>query len=394
MTEKKRRLLHIGITIAILVVGVLGFIIFTKSKPELARQKPPVPVPVVRTMTVEQGNHNMIVVGQGTVTPLRQISLVPQVTGKVIEMSESLVNGGVFKKDDVLIRINPADYEAAVTLAEAKVKDSESKLRLASEESAAAREEWRLLYGKDTNKKIPPLVAKWPQLAAARASLDAARASLEQAALNLERTQIKAPFNGRVASEKVDIGQYVSPGQSLATLYSTDAAEVVLPLADEDLLWFNVPGFTPGDGEGSPAVVQATVAGRPLTWQGRVVRSTGMVDEKTRTIDVVVRVEKPYEQKPPLAAGLFVRVEIEGRSLDSAVVLPRTSLHYGDVVWVVSDGQLVFRKVKVARTESDLVVIESGLDEGEQVVTTPLRTVTDGMKVRTVDSVAAEEDAS
>jgi multidrug efflux pump subunit AcrA (membrane-fusion protein) len=193
MTEKKRRLLHIGITIAILVVGILGFIIFTKSKPELARQKPPVPVPVVRTMTVEQGNHNMIVVGQGTVTPLRQISLVPQVTGKVIEMSESLVNGGVFKKDDVLIRINPADYEAAVTLAEAKVKDSESKLRLASEESAAAREEWRLLYGKDTNKKIPPLVAKWPQLAAARASLDAARASLEQAALNLERTPNQGP---------------------------------------------------------------------------------------------------------------------------------------------------------------------------------------------------------
>ena len=393
MTEKKRRLLHIGITIAILAVGVIGFIIFTKSKPELARQKPPVPVPVVRTVAVEQGNHNVIVIGQGSVTPLRQISLVPQVTGKVIEVSESLVNGGVFNQGDVLIRIDPADYEAAVTLAKAKVKDSESKLRLAAEESAAAREEWRLLYGDDKSKKIPSLVAKRPQLAAARATLDASRASLEQARLNLERTQIKAPFNGRVASESVDVGQYVSPGQGLATLYSTDAAEVVLPLADEDLLWFNVPGFTPGGGGGSPAVVHATVAGRPLTWQGRVVRSTGIVDEKTRTINVVVRVEKPYEQKPPLAVGLFVRVEIEGKALIGATVLPRTSLHDGDVVWVVSDGQMNFRKVKVARAEGDRVVVESGLEEGEQVVTTPLRTATDGMKVRTADSVA-EEDAS
>jgi RND family efflux transporter MFP subunit len=348
---------------------------------------------VVRAIAVEQGNHNVIVIGQGTVTPLRQISLVPQVTGKVIEVSESLVNGGVFSKGDVLICIDPADYEAAVTLAKAKVKDSESALRLAAEESAAAREEWRLLYGDDKAKKIPSLVAKRPQLAAARAALDASRASLEQAELNLERTQIKAPFNGRVASESVDIGQYVSPGQSLATLYSTDAAEVVLPLADEDLFWFNVPGFTPGDGDGSQAIVQATVAGRPLTWQGRVVRSAGMVDEKTRTIDVVVRVEKPYEKKPPLAAGLFVRVEIQGKALNGATVLPRTSLHDGNVVWVVADGKLIFRKVKVARIEGDRVVIESGLEEGEQVVTTPLRTVTDGMKVRTPDS-ALEEDAS
>jgi len=387
MTRKKRRLLQFVITIALIALGALGMIKLTASKTQLKKLKPAVPAPVVRTIRVETGPQQVRITGEGTVRPLQQISLVPQVGGKAVFVSSSLVNGGEFKKGDTLLRIDPEDYRLAVTLAEAKIKDSESKLSLLEEESAAAREEWYLHRqgGSRTDKKPPPLVTKEPQLAAARARVEADGADLRKVLLNLERTELNAPFDGRVSQENVDIGQYVSPGQALAVLYSTDAAEIVVPLEDEDLFWFNVPGFTSGNGSGSIVAVRARVAGQDMSWQGEVVRAEGKLDERTRMINVVVRVEKPYAKKPPLAAGLFVNVEIEGRTLSDAAIIPRSALHEGNMVRVVTkDGRLSFRKVDVGRIQGELVLVRSGLQDGERVVITLLKAVTDGMVVRDV----------
>jgi RND family efflux transporter MFP subunit len=326
----------------------------------------------------------VIIRGEGTVRPLREIQLVPQVNGKVVFVSRALVNGGEFQKGDVLLRIDPVDYQLAVTLAQAWVKDSESKLKVAEEEAAVSREEWQLLYKADPkNNQIPALVAKEPQLAASRAKLAADRADLQKAKLHLERTEIKAPFDGRVDEENVDIGQYVATGQALATLFSINQAEIVVPFEDEDLYWFHVPGFTPGDESGSVVSVSTRVAGRESFWPGRVVRAEGKLDERTRMINVVIRVNKPYETKPPLAAGLFVTVEIKGRTLENAVMLPRAALRENNVVWVVDkNGQLTFRKVSVARLTTDAVLLDGGLKGGEMVVISSLKAVTDGMKVR------------
>jgi len=317
---------------------------------------------------------------------LREINLVPQVGGKVIYVSPALVNGGEFSQGDTLLRIEPVDYQLAVTLAKAKVKDAESKLKLAEEEAAAAREEWRLHHagGSKADKEPPPLVAKEPQLAAARAKLEADQADLGKALLNLARTELKAPFDGRVGEEDVDIGQYVSPGQAIiATLYSIEAAEIVLPLEDEEAFWFHIPGFTPGDHPGSRAVVRVRIAGREQAWTGKVVRTEGKLDERTRMINVVVRVDNPYAKKPPLAVGLFVSVEIKGRSLPKAAVIPRSALHQDNVVWIVDDGgRLRFRKVDVARIQGDRAIVRAGLENGAKVIITPLKAVTDGMAVR------------
>jgi RND family efflux transporter MFP subunit len=316
---------------------------------------------------------------------LREIQLVPQVNGKVVSMSPVLVDGGEFKKGDVLLRIDPLDYQLAVTLAKARVKDSESRLRVAEEEAAAAKEEWRLLY-QDKREKVedpPALVAKEPQLAAAKAKLAADLADLQKAKLNLERTELKAPFNGRISSESVDIGQYVSSAKPLATLFSTEAAEIVVPFEDEFLFWFHVPGFTPGNGNGSAVTVRARIAGRELTWKGKVMRAEGELDQRTRMVPVVVRVDKPYASKPPLVAGLFVTVEIQGRTLENAAVIPRVALRDNDTVWVVDDsGLLKFRRVDVARLEADHAILRSGLEDQEMVVVSGLKVVTDGMKVR------------
>ncbi len=395
MSKTKRRLLHLTITIVLVALGAMGFGALRASKPQLKKQKPPKPTPVVRTTKIKTGPQSVHILGEGTVKPLRQISLVPQVGGKVVYISSALVDGGQFRKDDTLLRIEPVDYQLAVTLAKAKVTNSESTLRVAEEESAAAQEEWRLLHSSDpkANTKPPPLVAKEPQLAAARAKLEADRADLRKAFLNLERTKLKAPFHGRVSQENVDVGQYVSHGQSLGTLYSTEAAEIVVPLEDESLLWFHVPDFTPGDGPGSQAVVRAKFAGQAQSWTGEVVRAAGELDARTRMVNVIVRVKKPYAKKPPLAVGLFVTVDIKGRTLPHATMIPRAALRERDQVWVVDEERrLRFRRVDVARIQGEKVLVTSGLKDGEMVVISPLKVVTDGMAVRTI--LSGEGDRS
>ena len=385
MTQTKKRIIHFSATLILMGLGVIGFLALTASKPQLKRTKPPVPMPTVTVTIIKTGSQPVTVRGEGTVTPVREIELVPQVGGKVVYVSPSMVDGGAFKKGDILLRIDPLDYQLAVTLARAKIKDSESRLKVAEEEAAAAKEEWRLLYqsSKDVNGEPPSLVAKEPQLAAARAQLAADRADLQKALLALERTELKAPFDGRVSGENVDFGQHVSTAKPLATLFSTEAAEIVIPLEDESLYWFDVPGFTPGDAPGSPVRVNARVAGRELSWSGKVVRAGGKLDERTRMVNVVVHVEKPYATKPPLAAGLFVTVEIQGRTLENAAVIPRSALRENSMVWVVDEqGQLIFRRVDVARLGTGQAILRKGLKDGDRLVTSGLKAVTDGMKVR------------
>jgi RND family efflux transporter MFP subunit len=385
MSKVKRRIIHFAVMLVVIGLGVAGFLALTASKPQLKRTKPPVPVPMVRVTNIQTGPKTITIQGEGTVRPLREIELIPEVSGKIVSVSPIMVDGGEFLKGDTLLRIDPLDYELAVTLARAKVKDAESRLKVAEEEAASALEEWKLLYqnNREVEKEPPALVAKEPQLAAAKARLAADQADLKKAQLNLKRTVLKAPFDGRVSEESVDIGQYVAAGRSLASIFSTRAAQIVVPFDDESLYWFDVPGFTPGNGAGSPVKVIARIAGRDLNWPGKIMRAEGKLDERTRMVNVVVRVEKPYATKPPLVAGLFATVEIMGHTLENVAVIPRSALREDNIVWVVDNGgQLKFRSVEVARLGTDQAILRSGLEDGDMVVTSGLKAVTDGMKVR------------
>ncbi len=387
MSKNKKRVIQVIFTVLLIALGAFGMIKLTESKPQMKKQKMATPLPMVRTMVVQTASKAMAIVGEGTVRALREIDLAPQVNGKVVFLSPSMINGGEFKKGETLLRIEPEDYRLAAVLQESKVKNAQSLLRLAEEEAEAAKEEWGQLYQDDgkAGKEPSPLVLKQPQLAAARAKLSADQADLKNALLSLQRTKLKAPFNGRVDVEDVGLGQYVRVGEELATLFSTDVVEIVVPLEDESLFWFHVPGFTPGDGPGAKATVRARLAGRDRIWEGSVVRAEGKMDQRTRMVRVVVRVENPYVAKPPLAVGLFVTVEIKGRHMTDMAVIPRSALHQGDTVWVLDpDDRLHFQKVRVARIYGEEVQIESGLKNGDRVVISPLKTVTDGMVVRSV----------
>ncbi len=383
MGKTFRIAIHAGLALIFIGTGLIGYKILKESREALGRQQPEIPLPLVRTVPIQVGTIDMTLTGEGTVQALKQSQIVPQVSGLVTHVSDGLVNGGAFKNGELLLSIEPRDYEIAVTLAEAKVSDAESSYEMALQESQASRREWLRI---NPDKTPPPLVAKEPQLSAAKANLKAQQANLAKARLDLARTRINTPFDGRVRDEQVDIGQYVSPGQTLATIYATDAVEIVVPMESEDLNWFAVPGFTTDKNEGALATVRAQVAGQELIRPGRVVRVEGSINEKTRMVNVVIRVVGPYATRPPLAPGQFAEVSIEGRTLSGGAVIPRAALREGNRVWAVDPdkGRLYFRSVVIARKDERGVVVRSGLQTSDQVVVSPLKAVTDGMKVRFV----------
>jgi len=385
MSRTSKILIQGIIAIIVIAIGVTGFMKLKAGKKELEKKPPKIPLPIVRTITVTNTPMQIIVTGQGTVSPVNEIQMVPQVSGKVVEISPALVNGGMFKKGEVLLFLESVDYEIAVTAAKARVKEAESTFAQVTQDAAAAIAEWKSI---NSDEDPPPLVAKKPQTASALAKLEAERANLKEAALNLARTRIIAPFNGRVASENVDAGQYVTPGQSLAVLYGTNTAQIVVPLEDQDLFWFDVPGFTTDNYPGSVAEVKAIVAGRESAWTGCVVRSEGRINALSRMHNVVVQVEKPYASVPPLTIGQFVEIRICGQTIDQATIIPRVAMHANHTVWVVdsTDSRLYFRQVDVARSSHAGIVVREGLADGERVVVSALKAVSDGMKVRFVDN--------
>jgi RND family efflux transporter MFP subunit len=379
--------------LVVLAIGGLaaGAMIWSRKAPET--RVPERPVPVVRVLTVEPTSTEFVVTSQGTVSPRTESTLVPEVAGRVIEVHPSFVDGGFFEKGELLLEIDPYDYENALVQARSAVAQAE--LRLAQEEAEAevARGEWEDLGGGEASA----LTLRVPQVAEARAALESARATVIKAERDLERTRIRAPYAGRVREKNVDRGQYVTPGTPLARIYAVDYAEIRLPLRDEDLAFVDLPLVYRGveSSETGPEVtLRAEFAGKTHAWQGRLVRTEGEIDPRTRMVHAVARVADPYGRgdhgdRPPLIAGMFVEAEIRGRTVEGVAIVPRTALHDDDQVLVVTDGDVLeFRQVEVLRTSEDQAVIGSGLERGERVCLSKLTTVTEGMRVRVFDDRA------
>lgn len=371
--------------VLVLGVGAAWWLIHTTPKPK--RRPRPAKPPVVKVVQAKQTNYRYWLTAQGTVRPRTETALVPQVSGQVVRVSPALAAGGFFEKGELLLEIDPTDYRLFVTKAEATVATAASQLSRIEAEANVAQKEWKSL-GNGANPS--DLVLKKPQLADARAALASAQATLEQARLDLSRTQIRAPFAGRVRSENVDVGQYVNKGAQLASIYAVDYAEVRLPLSDEELAFVDLPlSYRGGLEKGShPLVIlNADFAGKTFTWQGRVVRTEGEIDPKTRMVVLVAQVKNPYgdadgPDAPPLASGMFVRARIQGRLAKDVFVMPRSVLMPPDkVVLVGPENRLKTRKVEILRVEENDIVIGSGLHNGDLVCTTMPKVVVEDMLV-------------
>ncbi|MAT93853.1 MAG: hypothetical protein CME59_14775 [Halioglobus sp.] len=323
---------------------------------------------------------------QGTVSPLRESSLLSEVTGRVIEVSPNFNVGGFVSADEILLRIDPRDYETNLLRAQAAVESAESNLVQEKGRAEVALREWQKLpAGSQRSDEARDLYLRKPQLEQAEAQLLAAQADLDTARDNLERTVIRAPYDALIRAKHSDLGQFVAPGSPIADVFSVAVAEVRLPIPQGRLDYLELPGL--GDaGQGAPIDLYTDVAGEVKHWTAHLQRTEGVFDERSRVLYAVARIEDPYAlQHPgrePLRIGSFVNANIQGREIEDVVTLPRHVLRAGNQVWVVDEGmQLRNRQVSMLRTGGDLLYVVSGLDNGDLVSLTTLDSSFDGSRV-------------
>ena len=387
-----RYFLPLGVIILAVIV-VIGMATMAGGKrPE--RQETGQAAVLVDVIPAEARSLNFIVQSQGSVIPRTQTNVVAQVSGIIMSISDNFVAGGFLRSGEVLLEIDPSDYRTAMKRAEAALASREAKLAEEKSRSEQALKDWRNL-GRKGNP--PDLVMRKPQLADALANVHAAEADLEKARRDLQRTKVTVPYDGLLREKTVDIGQYVTPGTRLGVSFAVDTAQVRLPLAAADLAFLDLPRTMSTELEDYPEVsLEADFGEVTRTWQARLIRTEGVLDESSRVLYAVASVQDPYgllgeSQQDELRMGTFVRAQISGRYVENVVVLPRFVLRKDNTVLVANkERELEVRDVVVVRSEARQVFITSGVKDGEMVVTTTLDAPIPGTRL----TFTGEEPAS
>jgi RND family efflux transporter MFP subunit len=364
-------LLMIGLSIA--VVMALVAIAQSKRPDRLDSADQAVLVDVI---PAEMTSLNFKVFSQGSVEPRTETTLVAEVAGQIVSVSPNFLAGGFFRQGEVLLQIDPSDYETALLRAQANLASRKARLADEKARSEQALKDW-INLGREGEPS--ELVLRKPQLAEAQAGVQAAEAELQEAERDLQRTRIRVPYDGLVRRKLVDMGQYVAPGTPLGVTFSVDRAEIRLPLSGGDLAFLELPSATRLDkAHRVPVTLTAESGGLRGRWQAEIVRTEGVVDPSSRVVYAVAEVVDPYgvlgqSAQPELIVGTFVRAEIEGRRAEDVVVLPRSVLRPDDTVLIAdSERKLEVRPVTVARAEPNNVYLSGGIEDGELVVTTSL----------------------
>ena len=347
------------------------------------------PAPLtVRVRTIETESIELKVHSQGSVVPSTVSQLIPEVSGRVTWTSPNLVAGGYFEAGQELARIDDLDYRNAQDRANAALKRATAEVEHAKYEYGRLRSL--------AERKLVSRSALENGLRAYRvtqAAFDDAQANSEQAQENVKRTVLRAPFTGLVRAENIDIGQFASRGQPIATLYANDVVEVRLPIADRQLAFLNLPPLRNGN---FPEDMQPTVklsadyGGQTREWFGKIVRAEAEIDTSSRMVQLVARVESA-EDSQDLSVGLFVTAEIAGLAVENIVRLPRSAIRNDNQVLVVdTENRLRFRDIQPLRLYKDNVLINAGLIPGERVCVSTVQTAIEGMAVNPVADSSAQ----
>lgn len=374
----------------ILIIGsvfvVLALVAYQKSQ-TAERKEDTKKAVLVDTIEAEVVSLNFTVNSQGTVRPRTETTLVSEVSGKIVSVAPEFVAGGFFREGEVLLQIDPSDYQTGLKRAEAALASRKAKLADETARSEQALKDWKNLgrQGQPTD-----LALRKPQMADARANVSAAEADVQKARRDLERTSITVPYDGLVRQKSVDIGQYVTPGTRLGVTFAIDTAEVRLPLTNSDLHYLDLPSETEiknTDKSFPPVTLSIDNGDETNQWQARIIRTEGVVDETSRVIYAVAQVIDPYgvlgqSHQEELKIGTFVNAEIQGLPAENVVVLPRYVLRADHTVLIANDdNELEILPVTVLRAEPRKVYLSQGIEGGTQVVITTLDAPVPGTKL-------------
>ena len=375
------------IPVLIVIFFLFGAVTIMATAPVL-EPKTTTPIPIsVRVQSVNPKTIQLKVHSQGTVMPSIQSQLIPEVSGKVVWTSDRLVSGGYVTEGQTLAKVDDLDYRNARDRAKAALERASAELQHAKFEYG--RQESLVERNLTSRSALENSLRVYR---VSQAAYDDARVNHEQAEENVRRTVLKAPFTGLVRSENVDIGQFVSRGQPIATLYATDMVEVRLPIADRQLAFLNLPSARTGTlnpQEQPDVLLTAEYAGRALSWRGKIVRTEAEIDSASRMVQLVARIDNQAAASP-LSVGLFVNAEIAGLAAENIVILPRSALRNDNQVLVVDgEDKLRFKDVNLLRLYQDQVLIDAGINTGDRVCVSVLQTAIEGMTVNAINDEQA-----
>lgn len=375
----------IPVVIILLGIGFAKYQIDTRPK---ARQgKSESQARLVTVQTAQVSDITTTISAMGTVVAAKTTTLYPEVSGLVLSLGEEVIPGGLVNTGQRLVQIDSRDNEAIVAQRQSELTKAQLNLKLEYGSQTVARQEYQLLEEILTDQD-QELVLRKPHLAEAQSAVQAAQAALDKARLDVERCVITSPFNAIIQQKHVDPGTRVSPSTPLLTLLGTDEywIEVLVPV--HQLRWITIPAEN--SHPGSHAKIYNTTAWREGVFrEGTVLRLLGQLEDEGRMAQLLVSIRDPLtlsedsSERPPVLIGSYVRVEIEGRNIESVIALKRDYLRDGDAVWIMNKQQeLEIRPVEVVFRSKDMVYITQGIEVGEQIVTTDISAPVAGMPLR------------
>jgi len=383
------------VLVVIVLMLIVASLVLLKPKADKRRANSG-PVINVEVFDIEPSSLTPKVLSYGLVEPRTRTTLVSQVGGRIMTLSERFRDGGFFQQGESLLQIDPTDYEIELEIAESSLAQAEQGLAEEIAQVEQAKADWNRL---GNSESVSSLVLREPQLRAARAGVNSAKALLKQAKINLERTSVKAPYSGRVLSTNVDLGQVVSNNTELGEIYATDAVEIRLPVKNEDLPLLSLPEYyrdqeqTP---QNFPAVSIRSELAKEEVWQGLIVRTAGSIDDNSRQLNVVAQIDDPFGRKAqgrfPLKIGQYVTAEIDGINIDAAIVIPNKAVYQGSYVYLYREGAVHRTPIQISWQNGDQAVISEGVKHGDRLVVSPLGQVTSGTLVKLIPNAASKNE--
>ncbi len=394
---------HFIVTIVIFIIAfsIIAAMFANKPSPRKWGGGPPSSVGV-ETVQLEAYNYPVWIKSYGSAEPLTRTQLVSEVSGRVIKVDNKIRAGLSFKKGDILLTIDPRDYQIEIDVAKSTVANAWVKYKEELAQADVAERDWNATPESGVGRD---LALRKPQVAAALASFNASKARLAKAELNLERTEVKAPFDGKILKQMVDLGQVLNPSQTIAEIYSTDFIEVRLPVKSQDLAHIKLPDYSNIQGnkpeknqDHLPVVLfEGELGGKTYIWEGKLVRSEGVFDSSTRMLYVVAKLDNPFvssAELPALRVGQFLRAKIEGNQLMNVYAIPRRAVSQSNMIAVANNGLLQKRSINPLWTDEDSVVISASseinentvaINSREQLILTPTANLATGTRVTSLN---------
>lgn len=392
--KKARRMVplrYVLTPILIILVAIFVLILMGIMAPKPAKKPVEIKAPLVEAVDLEKSDVAFTISSQGSVLPRTETTLISEVSGSIVSVSEKFQVGGFFKKGEEILRIDDIIYEVAFLKAESQLESAKAELEQENARGEQAKEEW-LLTGKAIDK-APSLALRIPQLQQARANVKSAEANFKEAKTKLERTRILAPYDAMVKAKQVDIGQYVTTGSAMATTFAIDYAEVRLPVKQRDVEFLNLPKVNRVSDEASAVNIYYESNGQKHAWSSTLIRYEGVVDMSSRVHYVVAQLNDPYsvleqKQSGELRVGTFVKADITGKTVNGLLSIPRDAVHGANTLYLIdNENKLHIQPIDIYRAEVDYVYTLDNVDSQFRLITTNLETPVEGMTLR----VAGEE---